>query len=276
MMTTLINAKDLFQSHLLDKVSGISEFSHKSLSECGLEEKELENLKLTHFDDIYDTLLYSKLIQQALELNPQVKKVIDLGAGSSIPTLLAIKNAGRRHVQTLAVDIDPEARSIGHENARILGLSNNYSFHQQRMEDAIMDLGPFDETTLIVSNPPYIATPSHLQEKFFIPVNGGVYGDHFLLKILNQHYMAGVNLALLWGSLTSPREVLPVINSKFDLIHTEAHRIHFGNYTTKEPLRTHLYRLRDQGDVFFENDDVLGEVQLVFGTILRSRRIEQG
>lgn len=273
-MTTVMNAKDLFQNHILDKVSNVNELSHKSLSECGLNESEIAELKLTHFDDIYDTLLYSRLIQRALEFSPQVKTIIDLGSGSSIPSLLAIKNSCRQDVKTIAVDIDPEARSVGQENARILGLSHRYSFHQQRMEDAIADLGPFDETNLIVSNPPYIATPTHLQEKFFIPVNGGVYGDHYLLKILNQSYVEGVSIALLWGSLTSPKDVLPLMQAKFELIHTEAHRIHFGNYTTKEPLRSHLYRLRDQGEVFFENDDELGEVQLVFGTILKSRTTE--
>ncbi len=186
-------------------------------------------------------------------MNPEVTTIIDLGSGSSIPTLLAIKNSGRKDVRTIAVDIDPDAHEIGSENALSLGLN-------ERLPEA-----------LLVSNPPYIATPEHLKEHSFIPVNGGVHGDEYLLKILRQSCERGANIAFLWGSLTSPNKLLPIIHENFVIRHTEAHRIHFGNYTKSEPLRTYLYRLRDQGVVYFEDTIDEGEVQCVFGSIIKKK-----
>jgi 16S rRNA G527 N7-methylase RsmG len=81
-------------SKFLEKhVTSITDFSNVPLSETGLLVKMEEHpFNLTHFDDPYDMLLYSRLISRAIELFPQLLTIIDLGAGSSIPTLLAVNN----------------------------------------------------------------------------------------------------------------------------------------------------------------------------------------
>jgi hypothetical protein len=261
----------MFQEYIFSRLPLLSDLTHKSLSETGLLHEGLPSLKRTQFDDIYDTLLYSRLIEKALQMNPEVKTIVDLGSGSSIPTLLAMKTSGRDDLNTIAVDIDPNAHEIGSENARSLGLIKSFVFYKEAMEEALEILAPYGSQTLIVSNPPYVAAPEHLNEYFFMPVNGGIYGDDYLMKILRRSYESGTNLAFLWGSLTSPQELLPLLEENFEVLHHEAHRIHFGNYTKSEPLRSYLYRMRDQGLIYFEDTIDEGEVQFVFGTIIKKK-----
>lgn len=269
-MTTEPTAEHLINQQIISRVQLINDIAHKSPEEAGLVDHYIAQMKFTHFNDMYDTLMYSKLIERAIMMNPEINMIIDLGAGSSIPTLLAIKRSGRTEIKTIAVDIDQESHGVGAENAHILGLDENFSFYMGNMEEAMDVLGPFGPNTLIVSNPPYVAAPEHLKDKFFIPVHGGIRGDDHILGILNHEYTSEVHLALLWGSLTCPKEIIPVMKRKYDLLHMEAHRIKFGHYTTTEPLRSHLYRLKESGDVFFECEDS-GEFQYVFGTILKVR-----
>lgn len=270
-MMTEPTAEVLFNNQIFPIVREVSNFAHKSIEESGLTDPYLPLMKFTHFNDVYDTLVYSRLIEKAIVMNPNINTIIDLGAGSSIPSLLAIKRSGRTEIKNVAVDIDQDAHGIGSENAHALGLNENFSFYMGNMEEAMDKLGPFGPDTLIVSNPPYIAAPEHLKDKFFIPVNGGLLGDDYMLSILNHEFTKGVHLALLWGSLTCPKEILPVMNRQFELMHMEAHRVHFGHYTTTEPLRSHLYRLKESGDVYFEHSDHEGEIQYVFGTILKAK-----
>src|SRR5690606_16611292 len=94
-------------------------------------------LRLTQFEDLYDTLLYSKLIKRALELGERRTILMDMGAGSSIPSLLAAKKSEIKPLQVIAVDIDEEAEVTGKYNAKILGLEHIYSFVHMTMEDAL-------------------------------------------------------------------------------------------------------------------------------------------
>jgi hypothetical protein len=265
------SAQSLFEKYIFPKVPEVGDLSHKSLEDAGLGNEELRGLKRTDFNDLYDTLLYSRLIEKAIGMNSGISTIVALGSGSGIPTLLAVKHTGREDLRIFAVDIDSEAHDIGSENARSLGLHENFNFYKGTIDEGLRELGPFGPETLIVSNPPYVATPGHLNDSFYVAVNGGVYGDDYLLKILRCDCEKGTSLALLWGSLTSPKMVIPEMYRNFEVRHTEAHRIHFGNYTTTEPLRTHLYRLRENGDVYFESTDDQGEIQYVFGSILRKK-----
>ncbi len=56
-----MNAESMFKEYILSKIPALSDLTHKSLNEAGLEDNLLSGLKRTHFDDIYDTLLYSRL-----------------------------------------------------------------------------------------------------------------------------------------------------------------------------------------------------------------------
>lgn len=264
-----VNARSLFQEYLFSKTDDIKNLSHEELMEDESLDAFLSPLKRTRFKDI-DTILYSRLIEKALYLYPEVKTIIDLGAGSSIPTLLAVKNSGRTDIKIKAIDIDPDAELIGMENARLLNLKKNFSFHSGKMEEVLMELGPYDSQTLIVSNPPYIATPDLLNDHYFVPVNGGLFGDEYLKNILVYPYSPGVKLALLWGSLTSPNEILPLMDQKFTFIHTEIYRAPFGDNTRESNLKSYLYKLEDQGLVYFERNEKGTEDQYVFGNILEA------
>ena len=261
-------AKDVMDGFMKRHVREINDFSHVPLEETGLTSGLNDlSLKLTHFDDLYDTLMYSCLIRKALSTNPNIKRIIDFGAGSSIPTLLALKDTSHP-ARVLAVDIDPAALDVSRKNAETLGLSDRYSFHQGSMQSYlhVEPLGGKD--TLIVSNPPYIPTPPGETDYHLLPINGGEYGGRYILEFLMKDFAPETTLVLLWGSLCDPLKVIPAIEEKFEVLHAEAMRIHFGHYTNITHVKKHLYDLRNAGAVFFENTPY-GEVQQVVGTILR-------
>jgi SAM-dependent methyltransferase len=264
-------AKNLFEQYIFSQVKTIPNLTQVPLEKTGLVNEFFPSLEMTHFDDRYDTLIYSELICKALELSPEVSTILDLGAGSSIPTLLALKKSGRLDVSTIAVDIDEEALEVGKRNAQWLGLSDQYTFWQADIQSVLRSPVAHGPKTLIVSNPPYIPTPLGITDHYFTPINGGEDGSRYILKTLEQDYLPGTIIALLWGSLTSPFEILPLIEERFEILHQEAHRIHFGKYTSRPVIHQHLEELLLQGRIFFEKDDKWGAIQYVFGTILKSK-----
>ena len=272
MNTDYSDAEFLINESILKRVEDIRDLTHIPIEDMGLMDGCLPALRFTHFDDLYDSLIYSNLIMKALKLNPHINQVIDFGAGSSIPSLLAVKKSKRDDLVLIAIDIDPAAEEIGNHNAVVLGVKENYHFRYGTIKEVINQIDKSSSEMLIVSNPPYISSPVNLnKEKYFIPIDGGVFGDEYLLELLRQNYEPGTTLALLWGSLTCPHEVLPEMEERFEIVHVEAYRIHFGNYTNVPIVKEHLYKLKEDGKIFFENDDVMGEVQLVFGTVLKAK-----
>lgn len=268
-----LSAHSFFQEFIFSRTDKIQNLCHDELMKDENIDAHLSPLKRTHFKDI-DTILYSRLIEKALHLCPEIKNIIDLGAGSSIPTLLAVKKSGRVDITIKAVDVDPEAKLIGKENAKLLGLKKRFSFHKGEMKEVLSEFGPYNFHTLIVSNPPYIATPQSLKDHHFVPINGGPYGDEFLKVILKYPYTHGVKLVLLWGSLTSPMEILPLMDQKFTFMHTEVYKVPFGHYTQTSDLKNHLYHLGDQGQVYFERHEGGTEEQYIFGNILTAGKAD--
>lgn len=228
-------------------------------------------LDLTHFNDLYDTLIYSRLIRKALELQESPKFLIDFGAGSSVPTLLALKQSKLEDLRAIAVDIDPEALKMSKQNAEALGLSHNYVFQEGSMKSFLQNSTLMKGEILVVSNPPYIPAPADTNDYHLIPINGGVDGTEYLLDILNYEHPPETTLALLWGSLSNPTKIIPLILEKYDILHMNTTRIHFGNYTKLPRINSHLYDLREKGMVVFDNDEINGETQIVMGTVLRPK-----
>jgi SAM-dependent methyltransferase len=272
MIETCTNAEAMLSSFLSQHATEFKDFTNVPIEETGLlEDFKKYPLTLTHFNDIYDTLIYSNLIAKALLLNPGIKKVYDFGAGSSVPTLLALKKTNAKNVQAIAYDIDPEAESVGKKNAEVLGLTDYFQFRAELMQHGLGSSEIFEEGTLIVSNPPYIASPQECREHHFVPINGGEDGSDLLEKILLQNYSSGTTLALLWGSLTNPRKILPIIESYYEVVFVEAVKIHFGHYTSHPLIKNHLYQLKHEGRISFEVVEKIGEVQTVLGTILKRK-----
>ncbi len=263
-------AQEVMDGFLRKHVREMNDFAHVPLEETGLadELKEL-SLKLTHFDDLYDTLMYSGLIRKALLMRPNLKRIIDFGAGSSIPTLLALKETSHQ-AKVLAVDIDPAALEVSKQNAEALGLSERYSFHLGSMQNFLHVDPVGGADTLVVSNPPYIPTPIGEENYHLLPINGGEFGGRYMLEFLMKDFAPFTTLVLLWGSLCDPLKIVPTIEEKYDVLHAEAMRIHFGSYTNLPNVKKHLYRLRDEGSISFESTPY-GEVQMVVGTILRPK-----
>ncbi len=259
-----------FQTFLNSHVSEVSNFTNVPLEETGLAHDFYQYpLRLTHFEDLYDTLMYSKLIQKSLEFGDKGSILIDMGAGSSIPSLLAAKASSIKPAKIIAVDIDEGAREAGHYNAKELGLENIYTFLKMPIEEVLSSSLVAETPLIIVSNPPYIATP-YLPDPRFVAVDGGKDGAKFMLKILQQKYPRGTILALLWGSLTYPADVLRVIKREYDVMDVQAMKIHFGKYTSHPVLKDYLYKLRDQGKVFFAGEQN-NEEQIVIGTVLKKK-----
>lgn len=256
----------IFNNFILGHVTFIKDYTNVPIEETDFVGNfHSYPLRLTHFDDIYDTLLYSKLIEKAISYNPGAKRVVDLGAGSSIPSLLAVKNSQRSNLKAVAVDIDPEAKLVGEYNAKVLGLSEDYEFVSSRMENVLEAIT--DPSTVVVSNPPYIPAPPSITDPHFVPINGGHDGTDYMLRLLNHSYPKDTIVAFLWGSLSNPSKLLPVIEERFEVLHVEAMKIHFGKYTTHPEIFEHLCKLREEGKVYFSDD----KRQLVVGTILRAK-----
>jgi len=264
----LMNAKNIFLENILNKAT-IRDFFKVPLHQTGLTDEMYQSLDHTHFNDPYDTLIYSKLIERAIEMNPEVKEIIDCGTGSSIPGLLAIKKSGKK-IRLTGVDIDPDAETIANKNATRLGLSDQFKFVNQNFEEYIKTV-TLDSSMMIVSNPPYIATPPELSSPHFLPVNGGHDGATYVKQLLLHDYPPETTVVLLWGSLTSPEEIIPLINKNYSLDYVEAFKIHFGEYTRDEQMRRHLYQLRSAGKIHFEMSLENEEIQYVIGTILKTK-----
>lgn len=265
-------AKNYFSEFISSYSNEFDDYTNVPIEATDLyEEYKKFPLDLTHFHDLYDTLIYSRLIRKALELQKSPKFLVDFGAGSSVPTLLAIKQSKLADLKAIAVDIDPEALKVSKQNAEALGLSDTYIFQQGSMKSFLQNSTFVKGDTLVVSNPPYIPAPPDTTDYHLIPINGGVDGAEYLLDILNYEHPPGTTLALLWGSLSNPSKVIPLILEKYDILHMNAIRIHFGDYTKIPQINSHLYELREKGMVVFDNDDINGETQIVIGSILRPK-----
>jgi precorrin-6B methylase 2 len=263
------NARRKFYRFLEKHSAEIEDLFHVPITETDLyTDFEDLSLHLTHFDDIYDTLLYSRLITQAID--DSTKILVDLGAGSSIPTLLALKRAQCPDVQTIAVDIDPEALKVSQRNAASIGLSHSYSYIHTTITSILDSNELRRKGVLIVSNPPYIPTPKNVSDYHLIPINGGWDGTEYLAKLLDHEHPEGMTLALLWGSLSNPIKMMEMIEDKYEVLYLQATRIHFGHYTQIPIINAHLYELRDKGYVIFDNEE-RGETQIVVGSILKRK-----
>lgn len=206
--------------------------------------------RLAPFLNIGEGILFRELIAQGLASGPaRVERLVDLGCGSSLPTLAAILGLpeDRRPAQVRAVDIDEAAVAASRHNVAAAGLEFLYRLDRVDMLSVLPGLatasGPAD---LIVGNPPYVPAPEGSGPGFLTPVDGGTDGLRFLRPLLQAPLRAGTRLAVVASSLSSPPLLAQLIRDAFRVRHCEAHVVPFGPYLKSEPIRAHVMALHEQ------------------------------
>ena len=99
------------------------------------------------------------LIEAALELAPDAKRILDLGTGSGC--LLLTMLAEMPQADGIGIDASSKAVKVAAGNAAMLGLADRAQIGHKSWNEAgwADDLGQFD---LILANPPYVETAAEL------------------------------------------------------------------------------------------------------------------
>jgi release factor glutamine methyltransferase len=138
---------------------------------------------------IYQPAEDSHLLAEQVALFSPNKSILDMGSGTGIQALAALK-AGAKTV--VATDINPEAEK---EIAQ-----HNIKFTLSDLFDNIS--GSFD---LIIFNPPYLPEDPREPQDSKTETTGGKKGDEIILKFLKQapkHLNPNGKILLLLSSLT--------------------------------------------------------------------------
>ncbi|MBI2342959.1 MAG: methyltransferase [Deltaproteobacteria bacterium] len=227
--------------------------------------------RVTPFSALHDTWQFSRLVHAMLRQGePPIRTIIDLGAGSSIPTIYALLCTEGCHVRVQAIDTDEAALGVSRSNVEASGLSDRYEFIHAEMI-AWLSTQSLERYTGVVANPPYLPVPSGTTDPRYAPVDGGEDGTKYLAHILQHPMPIGTYLALEWCSLSHPERVIALIEQGFDVVHVQANDIDRGIYTEDPHLKPHLLRQHKRGEaaLIINEDGSLGWTFI--GTVLRKR-----
>ncbi|MBI4212490.1 MAG: methyltransferase [Deltaproteobacteria bacterium] len=199
-----------------------------------------------------DTYLFTQLISKFVDdyCPSQTSTLIDLGAGSCIPTLKALKSNLQQPLRVTAVELDSDSAAIARANVEMNGLRERCEFIEQDML-SFLNLHRFSSTEILVANPPYLPTPAHCNDGWFHPVDGGLDGTKYLQPILEYAYPKGMRIALEWCSLSSPSKIIQLVEQHYRVLYLQAYRAPFGTYVNKVPLFSHLHEQRNRGESIF-------------------------
>ena len=264
METSLENLKSMgfsleILNFLKDQNASLSWVDTWSISAADIVETHPNKNKVakTQFINSGEGLIYSSIIQRAIDLTSDstAVKIVDLGCGSSLPTLGAmLKNPQKiDKISLLGIDIDPNAIQVSQTNAELLGLQNRASFIHADLIDYLSVIDA-DADVLMTANPPYVPAPVELNDPFFIPVNAGGDGLKYLRPILKNDYKSKTRLVILASSLTTPLELIYLIQSKFKILSVRAILTKFGKYLNDPRLAPYIETLR-------------GENRITYGTV---------
>lgn len=224
----------------------------------------------TSFAARYDTLVYGQLLTQAAQFQPAgSKRFIDLGAGSSIPTLMALSEKPDENRRVLAVELDRDALPISRQNATNAGFLDRYSFVNQSIFEFLDNVShwPTVLPQIVGANPPYVPCPENRDEGY-LAINGGPDGMLFLNAIMSTEWPKGTVLALQWSSLTSPDSMIGRIEEEFEVKAVIATYVSSKTYTSSKDVNPYLLDRHNKGEAvfFFDRGD---HVQyMIVGTVL--------
>lgn len=211
--------------------------------------------RLAPFLSIGESILFRDLIQGALTRREgRLRRLIDFGCGSSLPTLGAILPLpeAQRPEQVWALDINDAALEASRHNVAAAGLAQRYRIEPRDMLEVLAAHAqgalPAD---LVVANPPYVPAPADAQPGFLTPVDGGTDGLRYLRPLLQGPIERGTWVALVASSLSSPARLAQLVDEGFHVLHCGAHTVPFGPYLKSEPIHAHVQVLRGQGEVDF-------------------------
>jgi methylase of polypeptide subunit release factors len=123
-----------------------------------------------------DSYRFARMIEQTLAAHPNpVRRVVDIGCGSGVGGLVAVK-AAKSRAQLVLADINPLALRFAAANARLAGIANLRCLQSDVFASVDGD------ADVIVSNPPYLADP---KERLYRH-GGGHFGAELSLRILRE------------------------------------------------------------------------------------------
>ncbi len=148
---------------------------------------------------IYEPKEDSYLLKKEVKRFSKGKKVLDLGSGSGIQALAALKSGAK---DVLAADINKEAIII----LKNKGLNALESDLFSKIK------GKFD---LIVFNPPYLPQDKREDSESKIITTGGKKGDEIILRFLKQvkkHLEKQGIILMVLSSLTPKKRILTLLD----------------------------------------------------------------
>ncbi|MBF0107041.1 MAG: methyltransferase [Deltaproteobacteria bacterium] len=210
-------------------------------------------LQSSRFIALDDTLLYANLLANFVkqDTDNRIRKLIDLGAGSSLPTIkINLELDKPRKLRVVCVDSDKDAIETSYKNTKACDLSSHCEFVHNDMLLYLKGL-TIREGDVVVSNPPYLPVHDNVDKNLFAPVNGGKNGTACIVPVLTQSFPKGTRLVLRWCSLSNPKKIIKLINENYKVLHLEAFIEGFGFYTSQGCMKDYLKGLLDDAMVYY-------------------------
>ena len=160
-----------------------------------------KDMKLKVLPSVYDPAEDSFLLADNLDIK-QGDKVLDIGCGSGIQSLVAAKKGAK----VIAVDINPEAVKNTKINAADLDLEDLIQVRQSNLFENV----PETDFDVIIFNPPYLPSGGGLNNALSKAWDGGKTGREIIsdfLKEAKKHLKKGGKIFFVISSITGKEEV---------------------------------------------------------------------